>query len=86
MEPKRELFLGINAVYHESAAALVENGRIVAAVEEERLIRVKHGKKATIEGALTMPVKAIEWCLKKAQVNFDDLTGVGYSFSSQITL
>ena len=84
MTQNRKLFLGINAVYHESAAALVENGRVVAAVEEERLSRVKHAKKATIEGALTMPVRAIEWCLQKAGVDFDDLAAVGYSFSPKL--
>ena len=84
MQPKRKLFLGINAVYHESAAALVEDGKIIAAVEEERLIRVKHAKKATIEGTLTMPVNAIEWCLDKANTTFDEISGVGYSFSPKL--
>ena len=38
--------LGINAVYHESAAALVIDGKLVTAVEEERFNRIKHGKQA----------------------------------------
>ena len=37
--------LGINAVFHDSAAALVVDGRIVAAAEEERFSRRKHGKR-----------------------------------------
>src|SRR5438270_9857185 len=37
--------LGINAVYHDSAAALVQNGRLIAAAEEERFTHVKHGKR-----------------------------------------
>ena len=40
------IVLGINAVYHESAAAITVDGRLVAAVEEERLNRKKHGKAA----------------------------------------
>ncbi|MGH3512439.1 MAG: carbamoyltransferase N-terminal domain-containing protein, partial [Pseudonocardiaceae bacterium] len=36
--------LGINSVYHESSAALIVNGQIVAAAEEERFNRRKHGK------------------------------------------
>jgi carbamoyltransferase len=38
--------LGINSVYHESAAALLVDGTLVAAVEEERFNRIKHGKQA----------------------------------------
>ena len=37
--------LGINAAFHDSAAALVADGRLVAAAEEERFTHVKHGKR-----------------------------------------
>ena len=37
--------LGINAAFHDPAACLVEDGAVVAAVEEERLNHVKHGKR-----------------------------------------
>ena len=37
--------LGINAVYHDSAACLVKDGQVIAAVEEERFTHVKHGKR-----------------------------------------
>ncbi len=37
--------LGINAVYHDSAACLVKDGRVIAAAEEERFTRKKHGKR-----------------------------------------
>ena len=42
--PKNTMVLGINAVYHESAAALVQDGKVLCAVEEERFSRLKHGK------------------------------------------
>ncbi|MEV1178431.1 carbamoyltransferase N-terminal domain-containing protein, partial [Nonomuraea sp. NPDC049784] len=38
-------FLGINAIFHDPAAALVADGKIVAAAEEERFSRRKHGKR-----------------------------------------
>ena len=36
--------LGINAAFHDSSACLVETGQVVAAAEEERFTRIKHGK------------------------------------------
>ena len=50
--------LGISAFYHDSAAALVVDGEIVAAAQEERFTRKKHD-----EG---FPTKAIEYCLREA--------------------
>ena len=52
--------LGISAFYHDSAAALVEDGRIVAAMQEERWTRVKHDKR--------WPTMAVEYCLAHANV------------------
>ncbi|MFI9150382.1 carbamoyltransferase [Streptomyces sp. NPDC053367] len=59
---------GINKHYllgHDAAAALLIDGRLVAAVEEERLNREK---KTT-----DFPVNAIDWCLKEAGITFDDV-------------
>ena len=50
--------LGISAFYHDSAAALVVDGRIVAAAQEERFTRVKHDDR--------FPVHAIQYCLEEA--------------------
>ena len=55
--------LGINAVFHDSAAALVVDGRIVAAAEEERFSRRKHGKRPVPFSAWELPEAAIRWCL-----------------------
>ena len=47
--------LGINSVYHESSAALLVDGKLVAAVEEERFNRIKHGKEADFDNPHNPP-------------------------------
>ena len=56
--------LGISAFYHDSAAALVEDGRIVAAAQEERFTRRKHDA--------AFPHHAIAYCLEEAGITADD--------------
>ncbi|MFL6047841.1 MAG: carbamoyltransferase [Propionibacteriaceae bacterium] len=72
--------LGINAVFHDSAAALVVDGRTVAAAEEERFSRRKHGKRPVPFSAWELPEHAIAWCLAEAGVTVDDLDAVAYSY------
>ncbi len=60
--------LGISAFYHDSAAALVEDGRVVAAAQEERFTRVKHDE--------TFPDRAIEATLEHAGVRLADVDHV----------
>jgi carbamoyltransferase len=62
--------LGISAFYHDSAAALVLNGKIVAAAQEERFSRIKHDS--------AFPSRAIEYCLKEGGLSTDDLDYVGF--------
>ncbi|HVZ93032.1 MAG TPA: carbamoyltransferase [Phycisphaerales bacterium] len=62
--------LGISAFYHDSAAALVVDGRIVAAAQEERFTRKKHDHE--------FPVKAIEYCLREAGLAPERLDYVGF--------
>jgi carbamoyltransferase len=62
--------LGISAFYHDSAAALVVDGEIVAAVQEERYTRVKHDQE--------FPVRAIEACLKQGGLTPAQLDYVGF--------
>jgi len=57
--------LGISAFYHDSAAALVEDGRIVAAAQEERFTRKKHDS--------SFPKNAIAYCLEEAGAELDEL-------------
>jgi carbamoyltransferase len=60
--------LGISAFYHDSAAALVRDGRIVAAAQEERFTRRKHDER--------FPSAAVEYCLKEGGVRVEDLSYV----------
>lgn len=57
--------LGISAFYHDSAAALVEDGRIVAAAQEERFTRKKHDS--------GFPHRALEYCLSEGSVRLEEL-------------
>ena len=72
--------LGINAVFHDSAAALVVDGRTVAAAEEERFSRRKHGKRPVPFSAWELPEHAIAWCLAEAGLTPEDLDAVAYSY------
>jgi carbamoyltransferase len=72
--------LGINCVYHESAAALLVDGELVAAVEEERFNRIKHAKLASFDNPHQFPERAIRWCLKQAGLGAADLDHVAFSF------
>ncbi|WP_237051290.1 carbamoyltransferase family protein [Magnetospirillum sp. ME-1] len=60
--------LGLSALYHDSAAALVEDGRIVAAAQEERFTRKKHDA--------AFPEHAIAYCLAEAGIGLNDLDNV----------
>ncbi|MFD5341871.1 carbamoyltransferase family protein [Streptomyces hawaiiensis] len=72
--------LGINALFHDPAAALVIDGRTVAAAEEERFSRRKHGKRPLPFSAWELPEQAASWCLKRAGLRPQDLDAVTYSF------
>ncbi|MFI2428506.1 carbamoyltransferase [Streptomyces sp. NPDC018955] len=72
--------LGINALFHDPAAALVIDGRTVAAAEEERFSRRKHGKRPLPFSAWELPERAAAWCLKRAGLRPEDLDAVAYSF------
>jgi carbamoyltransferase len=72
--------LGVNAVFHDSAAALVVDGEVVAAAEEERFSRRKHGKQAVPFSTWELPVGAIRWCLDHAGLDAGDIDAVGYSY------
>ena len=75
--------LGINAAFHDSAAALVIDGSTVAAAEEERFSRIKHGKRPLPFSAWELPFDAIDSCLAQAGVALGDVDHVAYSFDPQ---
>ncbi|TDQ51542.1 carbamoyltransferase family protein [Actinorugispora endophytica] len=79
-------FLGVNAVFHDPAAALVVDGRIVAAAEEERFSRRKHGKEPVPFAAWEPPAQAMRWCLERAGVRADELDAVGYSYDPALVV
>lgn len=62
--------LGISAFYHDSAAALVRDGRIVAAAQEERFTRKKHDAE--------FPVQAVRFCLEEGSIGEGQLDGVAF--------
>jgi carbamoyltransferase len=72
--------LGINAAFHDSAAALVVDGRLVAAAEEERFSRIKHAKRPVPFTAWELPHAAIDYCLAEAGITLRDVDRVAYSF------
>lgn len=76
--------LGINAIFHDPAAALIVDGEIVAAAEEERFSRRKHGKPAVPFAAWELPEQAARWCLATAGLSPADLDAVGYSYDPDL--
>jgi carbamoyltransferase len=72
--------LGINAIFHDPAAALIVDGQVVAAAEEERFSRRKHGKRPVPFAAWELPELAAAWCLESAGLRPGDLDAVAYSF------
>jgi carbamoyltransferase len=72
--------LGINAVFHDSAAALVVDGTVVAASEEERFSRRKHGKPAVAFSTWELPEQSARWCLQEAGIDPSELDAVAYSY------
>jgi len=62
--------LGISAFYHDSAACLVQDGRIVCAAQEERFTRKKHD--------FSFPVNAVSYCLKEGRLQGGDVDYVAF--------
>ncbi len=78
--------LGVNAVFHDPSAALVVDGRVVAAAEEERFSRRKHGKRPVPFAAWELPEQAMNWCLAHAGLRPEDLDAVAYSYDPALAL
>ena len=62
--------LGISAFYHDAAAALIKDGEIIAAAQEERFTRKKHDP--------SFPRNAIDYCLGEARIDEEDLDLVAF--------
>lgn len=64
----RKYILGISCFYHDAAAAILRDGKVIAAAQEERFTRVKHDA--------SFPVHAIRYCLDEGQITLDELEAV----------
>ena len=69
--------LGISAFYHDSAAALIKDGEIIAAAQEERFSRKKHDRR--------FPLSAINFCLEKGNIQQSDLRAIVYYDNTSLT-
>lgn len=78
--------LGINAAYHDSAACLVKDGRVVAAAEEERFTRIKHGKRPVPFSTYELPYHAMDYCLREAGIEMNNVEHVAYSYDPFLLL
>lgn len=76
--------LGINALFHDPAAALIVDGTIVAAAEEERFSRRKHGKRPVPFSAWELPELSARWCLDQAGIGPSELDAVAYSYDPEL--
>ncbi|WP_320667877.1 carbamoyltransferase [Prochlorococcus sp. MIT 1307] len=70
VKKKQKIILGISCFYHDSAAALIRDGEIVSAVQEERFSRKKHDAE--------FPVNAIRYCLKSQNIDLRDIESIVY--------
>ena len=66
----KNYILGISAYYHDSAACLIHEGKIIAAAQEERFTRKKHDK--------SFPKHSIDYCFDEAKINFNNIKFIGF--------
>jgi carbamoyltransferase len=78
--------LGVGSAYHEPSACLVHNGKLVAAAEEERFNRVRHGKAADLKNPHWLPEQSIRYCLAEAGIESGAITQAGYSFAPELRI
>lgn len=69
------IYLGIHEGHQDPSAALIHDGRVVAFVEEERLLRQKHA-------AGRYPERAVLWCLEKADIGPQDVDGIAVAWDT----
>src|SRR5262249_16451660 len=74
---KPTFVLGLSCFYHDSAAALIKNGKIVAAAEEERFTRIKNDR--------GFPNNAANYCLEEAGIHQNELAAVVYYDNAPLT-
>ena len=62
--------LGINSYYHDSSAALIKDGKLVVAIQEERITRIKHDN--------SFPINSIKYCLKSQNIKIEEIDYIAY--------
>lgn len=67
---KPTYILGISAFYHDAAAALLKDGKIIAAAQEERFTRIKHD--------YSFPINSIKYCIKEADIDSSHLDFIAF--------
>lgn len=70
------IVLGINAYHGDSSAAIIRDGKLVAAIEEERFLRIKHWA--------GVPVESIRFCLKEAGIRFGELEHIAINLNPRV--
>ena len=68
--------LGISCFYHDAAAALIKDGEIICAFQEERFSRIKHDP--------SFPINSIKNCLEFASISFDEIEKVAFYENPQL--
>ena len=76
--------LGLNAAFHDSSAALLRDGIPIAAAEEERFTRIKHGKRPMPLLSYQLPFHAISYCLEEAGISLRDVDRIAYSYDPDV--
>src|SRR3954451_14970864 len=76
--------LGINAAFHDSSAALLLDGRPVAAAEDERFTRIQHGKRPVPFLSYQLPFHAIDYCLREASIRLQNVDRIASSFDPSL--
>lgn len=76
--------LGINAVFHDSSACILKDGKLLAAAEEERFTHIKHGKRPIPFSTYQLPYHAIDYCLQVAGIHLVDVDEIAYSFDPKV--
>ena len=76
--------IGINAVFHDSAACILKDGVLLAAAEEERFTHIKHGKRPVPFSTWELPYHAIDYCLGVAGIHLSDVDNFAYSFDPSL--
>ncbi|MDB5852338.1 MAG: carbamoyltransferase [Herminiimonas sp.] len=78
--------LGINAAYHDCSATLVRDGIVLAAAEEERFTRIKHGKRPLPFTTWQLPFHAIDYCLREVGIALKEVQHIAYSYDPFLLL